>query len=86
VSPVAAPSPSAAASAAAAPGPKPALDANALLTPGQLQLGADFGAPPNQFIDESGKMDGLDVDMCGGVAKQLGLQLQWTNLSFPGLE
>ena len=56
-----------------------------MLTAGQLQLAADFGAPPNQFIDESGKMDGLDVDLCGGLAKQLGLQLQWTNLAFPGL-
>ena len=64
---------------------EPDLPAGALLKAGVLQMGADFAAAPNQFIDASGKMDGLNVDMCGEVASRLGLELDWTNLAFPGL-
>ena len=64
---------------------KPDLPAGALLKSGVLQMGADFAAAPNQFIDASGKMDGLNVDMCGEAAARLGLELEWTNLAFPGL-
>jgi polar amino acid transport system substrate-binding protein len=63
----------------------PVLGADALLKPGTLQLAADFAAAPNQFIEPDGKMNGLDVDLCGGVAQKLGLTLEWTNLAFPGL-
>lgn len=64
---------------------QPTLPSDALLEAGVLHMGADFAAAPNQFIDDTGKKDGLNVDMCGEVAKQLGLTLKWTNLSFPGL-
>lgn len=70
-------------SASAAGAPK--LPAGALLTPGTINLGADFAAAPNQFIKPDGTKDGLNVDLCGGIAKKLGLKLEWTNLSFPGL-
>jgi polar amino acid transport system substrate-binding protein len=64
---------------------RPQLPSGTLLAAGELQLAADFAAAPNQFIDAAGKMDGLNVDMCGEVAKRLGLTLKWTNLAFPGL-
>ncbi len=64
---------------------KPDLPAGALIKPGTLQMGADFAAAPNQFIDASGKQDGLNVDMCGAIAARLDLELEWTNLAFPGL-
>jgi polar amino acid transport system substrate-binding protein len=57
----------------------------ALLTDGTLALAADFAAAPNQFIKTDGEKDGLNVDMCGEVAKRLNVKLEWTNLSFPGL-
>ena len=63
----------------------PDLPDDALLEAGMLQMGADFAAAPNQFIDAEGNMDGLNVDMCGEVASRLGLELEWTNLAFPGL-
>ena len=63
----------------------PELPAGALLNPGALHMGADFAAAPNQFMDASGKKDGLNVDMCGEIASRLGLELEWTNLAFPGL-
>ena len=38
-----------------------ALPATSLQSAGELHFAADFGAPPNQFIDAQGKMDGLGV-------------------------
>ena len=64
---------------------KPDLPAGSLIKPGVLQMGADFAAAPNQFIDADGKQDGLNVDMCGAIAAHLDLELEWTNLAFPGL-
>ncbi|MDQ0393147.1 ABC transporter substrate-binding protein [Labrys monachus] len=61
------------------------LPADALITPGKIQFAADFAAAPNQFLKPDGSKDGLDVDMCGGVAAKMKLDIDWTNLSFPGL-
>lgn len=52
---------------------------------GTVQFAADFAAAPNQFIKPDGTMDGLNVDMCGEVAKRMGVEIEWTNLAFPGL-
>ncbi len=56
-----------------------------LKNPGVLHLGADFAAAPNQFINADGEKDGLNVDMCGEIGSRLGVEVEWTNLSFPGL-
>ncbi len=64
---------------------KPDLPDGALGKSGVMQMGADFAAAPNQFIDGDGKQDGLNVDMCGAIAARLDLELEWTNLAFPGL-
>jgi polar amino acid transport system substrate-binding protein len=64
---------------------KPNLPSGALIKGGEVNFGADFAAAPNQFIDPSGKMDGLNVDLCGEVAKKLDFKIDWTNLAFPGL-
>lgn len=63
----------------------PVLAPDALLQPGTLQLAADFAAAPNQFIKPDGSKAGLDVDMCGAIGQRMKLDVQWTNLSFPGL-
>jgi polar amino acid transport system substrate-binding protein len=73
----------AAVSASAAEAPK--LPDGALIIAGTLNLGADFAAAPNQFMKPDGSKDGLNVDLCGGVAEKLNLKLEWTNLAFPGL-
>jgi len=61
------------------------VPASALQTAGEIHFAADFAAPPNQFIDAQGRMDGLNVDLCGDIAKRLNLRIRWTNLAFPGL-
>lgn len=61
------------------------LEPDALLTPGKLELAADFAAAPNQFITANDTKAGLDVDMCGAIGKRMKLDVEWTNLAFPGL-
>ena len=61
------------------------LPDGSLLVPGKLSMAADFAAAPNQFMTKDGKMDGLDYDLCGALAKKIGLDIDWTNLAFPGL-
>ncbi|CAH1691679.1 Polar amino acid transport system substrate-binding protein [Hyphomicrobiales bacterium] len=61
------------------------LPKGALLQAGEIAMAADFAAAPNQFINKDGKMDGLNYDLCGGLAQKMGLKIQWTNLAFPGL-
>jgi len=59
--------------------------AQGVATEGTVHFAADFAAAPNQFIKPDGTKDGLNVDMCGEVAKRMGLNIEWTNLAFPGL-
>lgn len=58
-------------------------------TPGTIVLGADFTAVPNQMI-VGGKKEGFDYDLCTGIAKELGVKINWVNNGFdsliPGLE
>jgi polar amino acid transport system substrate-binding protein len=58
-------------------------------TKGVLTLGADFTAIPNQF-ETNGTKSGFDVDICNGIAKELGVKIKWVNLGFdsliPGLQ
>lgn len=59
--------------------------AQGVMSEGKVGFAADFAAAPNQFIKPDGTKDGLNVDMCGEVAKRMGLEIEWTNLAFPGL-
>ncbi len=59
--------------------------AQGVMSEGTVSFAADFAAAPNQFIKPDGTKDGLNVDMCGEVAKRMELEIDWTNLAFPGL-
>lgn len=54
-------------------------------TSGTVHFAADFAAAPNQFMHPDGTMDGLNVDMCGEIASRMDMEIEWTNLAFPGL-
>lgn len=62
----------------------PAL-AEPTITAGKIAFAADFAAAPNQFMRPDGTLDGLNVDICGEIGKRLDLDVEWTNLAFPGL-
>lgn len=59
--------------------------ADPTMTAGKITFAADFAAAPNQFIRTDGTNDGLNVDMCGEIGKRLNMEVEWTNLAFPGL-
>ncbi len=51
---------------------------------GVLSIAADFSVPPNQYIANN-QHEGIDVDLCTAMAKQLDLKVNWTNLPFDSL-
>jgi polar amino acid transport system substrate-binding protein len=61
------------------------LPEGALLEAGTINMAADFAAAPNQFLNPDGTMDGLNYELCGALAAKMGLEIEWTNLAFPGL-
>src|SRR5205823_5801409 len=67
---------------AAASAPAPKLTTPAVLTDGEINCAGDFGAPPNQFMDDAGKMQGVNVDFMAQITKEINVNLKWTNLPF----
>lgn len=63
----------------------PSQAAEGTMDEGVVHFAADFAAAPNQFIKPDGSKDGLNVDMCGEIAKRMGDEIEWTNLAFSGL-
>jgi polar amino acid transport system substrate-binding protein len=52
---------------------------------GSLRIGTSLTQMPWGFFDQSGKPTGVDVAMCGALAKQLGDAPSFVNLDFKGL-
>lgn len=52
---------------------------------GVIKVVTDAKYPPFQYIDESGKMVGFEVDLWDAVAKQLGVKLEVTSVAFDSL-
>ena len=50
-----------------------------------LVVGTDATYPPFEFIDESGKLVGFDVDLLEEIAKRAGFKLKWVSAPFDGL-
>jgi polar amino acid transport system substrate-binding protein len=52
---------------------------------GSLRVGMDASFPPFETIDENGRIVGLDVDVAGAIAADLGVELELVNIGFDGL-
>jgi polar amino acid transport system substrate-binding protein len=61
----------------------PALPAADLVTPGTLQMSINPTLPPQQFVDASGELQGLNVDMMREVAKRLCVPMAFIRMDFP---
>jgi polar amino acid transport system substrate-binding protein len=79
-------------SAAAAPLPVATKDARlAALVPaavaadGKVTVGQDQTYPPNEFVDETGKVVGFDVDLGNAIGQKLGLTFESQNADFSGI-
>jgi polar amino acid transport system substrate-binding protein len=66
------------------------LGAPPLLNAGKLVAATNATIPPYQFVDQSGKLQGLRIELAEEIAKRLGVRLEWVNVGFethiPGLQ
>jgi polar amino acid transport system substrate-binding protein len=56
-----------------------------LITPGTLTVGTLSDAPPNIFIDKSGKFTGYDNELLRAMAAKLGLKVEFKSTDFAAL-
>lgn len=76
---------------ALAAGPAAAqLGSPPLLNAGKLVAATNATIPPYQFIDASGKLQGLRIELAEEIARRLGVKMEWVNVGFethiPGLQ
>jgi hypothetical protein len=61
-----------------------------VVTPGEFTAATNATIPPYQFVDASGKLQGMRIEMGEEIAKRLGLKMTWINVGFethiPGLQ
>ncbi len=61
-----------------------------LVKPGELTAATNATIPPYQFVDGSGKLQGMRIELGEEIAKRLGLKMTWVNVGFethiPGLQ
>src|SRR6266700_6335436 len=53
--------------------------------PAHLKIGTSLSQMPWGFYDEKQQPAGVDVALCGGIAKQIGATAEFINLDFKGL-
>lgn len=57
----------------------------AISADGKIIVGQDQSYAPNEFVDESGKVVGFDVDLGNAIAQKLGLTAEYQNAAFSGI-
>jgi polar amino acid transport system substrate-binding protein len=68
---------------AAAQSCKSAIADGDLVSAGKLQMSINPTLPPQQFVDEKGELQGLNVDLMKEIAKRLCLPLEFIRMDFP---
>jgi polar amino acid transport system substrate-binding protein len=61
----------------------PAIAAADLVAPPKLQMSINPTLPPQQFVDEKGELQGLNVDLMREIAKRLCVPLELIRMDFP---
>ncbi|GAB2980185.1 ABC transporter substrate-binding protein [Amycolatopsis acidiphila] len=62
-----------------------AMVPTAISADGKIVVGQDQSYAPNEFVDESGKVVGFDVDLGNAIAQKLGLTAEYQNAAFSGI-
>jgi polar amino acid transport system substrate-binding protein len=62
---------------------KPAIADADLVAPPKLQMSINPTLPPQQFVDEKGELQGLNVELMREVAKRLCVPLELLRMDFP---
>lgn len=62
---------------------KSAIPDSDLVTAGKLQMSINPTLPPQQFVDEKGELQGLNVELMREIAKRLCIPLELIRMDFP---
>jgi len=62
---------------------KPAVPDSDLVAPGKIQMSINPTLPPQQFVDEKGELQGLNVELMKEIAKRLCIPLEFIRMDFP---
>jgi len=62
---------------------KSAIADSDLVTPGKLQMSINPTLPPQQFVDEKGELQGLNVELMREIARRLCIPLELIRMDFP---
>ena len=62
---------------------KSAIPDSDLVTAGKLQMSINPTLPPQQFVDEKGELQGLNVELMREIAKRLCITLELLRMDFP---
>ena len=62
---------------------KSAIPDSDLVTAGKLQMSINPTLPPQQFVDEKGELQGLNVELMREIAKRLCITLDLLRMDFP---
>ncbi len=63
----------------------PKLGAADLIEPGKLQLSINPTLPPQQFVDEKGELQGLNVELGRALGERLCLKTEFIRMDFPAM-
>lgn len=67
---------------AASPSETASADLN-VVEPGKLTIATTGNAPPFSLTSGSGELQGFDIDVCGAIADELGLEAVFVTVPFP---
>ena len=61
------------------------LSASAAQAADKLIIGTEAGFAPFAFVDSSGQVVGLEIDMGNAICKRADLECEWNNVPWDGL-
>ncbi len=65
--------------------PKPKNKLEEIMDAGKIVVGTSADYPPFEFIDENNNFDGFDIALMNEIAKRMGVEVEWQDISFDGL-
>lgn len=65
--------------------PKAANHLEAIKAAGVIKIGTSADYPPFEYVDESGKKIGFDIELMEEIVKRLGVKLEWVDMPFDSL-
>jgi ABC-type amino acid transport substrate-binding protein len=62
--------------------PTPASHLDLIRQAGVLRVGISADAPPFAFIDRQGERQGFDIELVSGIARRMGVEIEWAEAAY----